>query len=279
MIKSIYLRGGLGNQFFQYKYALYLRLITPHTPVILNTHFLNLHSSSLFSTLICDNFFTHTSLISPILKTLFMISRRFHQLHEPLSFHEVCKNSNHFTGYYQFPYPTHIDQHLLSHIRPLLHTHLSDIDPIKACVIHYRSGDYLDTVNNCNLGSLTSQYYFDALSKIPSDLPWTVVSNASEDDHRHFISRLRSINPNYVPQDHLLGPFCLSDQLSKDILSFLSASYLILANSSFSAALAQISVNSILTLYPYPWFANPEYQQLPISLSKLWTPVPSAFHV
>jgi hypothetical protein len=277
----VFLRGGIGNQFFQWAYANKLKN-DGHT-VKLNTTFLKTRTENqasgklelltLFSQL---NFpLCNWKLLKPAEFAIRRMGKLVGVLEDDhLTTHPRFFRRLHY-GYYQTDGV--INNKTLFQAKQLVHIDLmhSKIDG-NYCVLHVRAGDYLSNLYNFNnMGLLSVEYQVRAgkilLEKYPNndliivsdnELVSGLVLNVLKEAHGSRVSLLSTV----------IGR---SETQIDAISVMLSAQAISLSNSSFSAMCALLG-KSIEVLYPHPWFRAPDLQYIsPVLMN--WSAIPAEF--
>lgn len=278
MNKFVFLRGGLGNQFFQWVYA--LNLNNQGYTVNLDTSFLrkiknnqatgNLELEKIFKNLHLDksNIFLKFNSLQPL------ISRSLNILH--LSSDDNSDKSRKFNfGYYQN------NQYFNEKIISIIKNSIDDIffqryvkPNNNYCAVHIRSGDYKNNKYNFQeIGILSSNYYKSALSELNKTHKGIDIVVISDDEKwaKEIFSEIKISNRIIYLSD-------INNQFSdwECALSYLkNATALICANSSFSALSAYIGQHENI-YYPSPWMQGSSLKNIsPLEIK--WTAIQSEF--
>lgn len=280
MKTRVFLRGGMGNQFFQWLYA--MTLTASHDSVVLDTSFLRKVSGNQGSgkleleSVLVDLKLPqeHTPQIWRVERIFTRIARLFGLLQtEPTPHLSPKKRGRYHYGYYQ--HPNQLDVMMIHRAKQLvqhgLRTQPANINPYAA--IHIRGGDYQSSrYNRTEIGLLHQSYYdqiFRVLTEKHPSLVWLVVS----DDY----ARARQIVAAQNPQkmlflDTLLGG---QDTPRAAFQALLNAHVLCCANSSFSAMAGYLG-NATAVYAPEPWFRGKGLAHLNPTLSH-WHTVAAHF--
>lgn len=273
----VFLRGGLGNQFFQWLHATSLVMTTPSCEAVLDTTFLRKRRNNQASgRLELEEIFTdlvHQVGYLPVPVALEPLLSRSTRL---LGLTATDVNAENlwwanrpkpfFYGYYQRP-PIG-GQRVLQRARSLLKPSLT-APPLHSSylAIHIRAGDYGKVrYNREMIGMLAEDYYTNAAAALASSVPNTRIIVISDDAAAAagLLPRL-SAAAGGVPVetlDHLLGRPNRPD----DALRFLlNAAALATANSSFSAMAAYLG-GATYIVSPQPWFRGDALAHLDPSL-------------
>lgn len=262
---AVFLRGGLGNQFYQWIFALQLQ--EQGIAVTLDDSFIRtIDGNQAMGTVELHKVFS--SLHMPITSRLQRV-KRVEPLYVRLAHatgilrmegrNEVLPGRArlHY-GYYQNP--SHcteaISRKILDSVRPEFRprahpTFPNNLRTKKYAAIHIRGGDYKQVgYNFSELGLLAQAYYARAIaSPVVADLPIIVVS----DDDRRARRIIEALVPSGREVSHLTD---LTSNASDPMLALsvmLSADALVCANSSFSAMSGYL--NPIAQIIgPSPWF-------------------------
>lgn len=288
-METIFLRGGLGNQFYQWVYALALQ--ESGAPVCLDSSFVRkvagnqalgeVELSKLFVDLRMPVTarFTRVGAFEPVfVRVAHAVSalqiehrRKWLPLQPRLHY-----------GYYQTGeyYSSAVAQAVSSRMHPGFSRSSNPLLPpqlvgSRYAAVHLRGGDYSSSgYNRTELGLLSTPYYREALARLSdSGLPIVVVSDdpprarkiideAGGSTHRQNILHLDGISPN-------------SSNPLVALSVMLAAERLVCANSSFSAMSGFLNQGADI-YYPYPWFRGKSLRTTAPVLSK-WHPIPAAF--
>jgi len=284
----IFLRGGLGNQFFQWLHA--TRLAQQHTgiEIVLDTSFLQprrdnqaagkLELGTLFSDIghrvvRFDWARRFEPVLSRATRMLGMAdtdeNTRRHRppCAKPLPFHY---------GYYQTPdeFTVTVAQYARSLVKPALR-----VRPLTEyyAALHIRSGDYnASDYNRHVIGSLTDDYYVAAAAALlqhAPDLRIVVVSDDAVAAARLLPVIAKSTGATRIDTlDGLLG----RDNRPAEALHYLlNARILATANSSFSAMAAYVGAATHV-IAPQPWFRGSALSGMDPSLIA-WSRVRATF--
>jgi hypothetical protein len=280
MKNHVFLRGGMGNQFFQWLYA--MTLATTRDSVVLNTSFLrkvsgNQGSGKLELESVLTNLqlpLYHTPQIWRIERIFTRLARLLGLLHTDTSLPpKNPRRACYHYGYYQ--HPAQLNAAMISHAK-LLIQHSLRTNPFnlnRYAAIHIRGGDYRNSnYNRKKIGLLDQVYYeqvFDLLTKKHPGLTWLVVS----DDY----AWARKIMISQDPKKMTYLDTLLTGQ-ETPITAFqalLNADVLCCANSSFSAMAGYLG-NASAIYTPAPWFRSQSLVHLNPALSH-WHTVAAHF--
>ncbi len=280
MNTRVFLRGGLGNQFFQWVYALSLH--TNGQRVALDSSFLRkMRSNQATGQLELEKVFTE--LLLPIQQTSGLwrvehVATRIAKLlgllqTESTSLQTVQKVAPFQYGYYQQAH--HFTPQLQQQVHALVQPHFRHKDPrlTHYAAIHIRGGDYATSRYNRNqIGKLSLTYYrrvFSILTQQYPHLIWLIVS----DDYpwaRHIARELQVTQAIFL-DTHLGGRETALDALK----ALRNADVLFCANSSFSAMAGYLGQTQ--TVYaPTPWFRGPRLAHVNPVMAN-WHPIESVF--
>lgn len=258
MKTRVFLRGGMGNQFFQWLYA--MTLTASHDSVVLDTSFLRkvsgnqgsgkLELESVLADLQLPR--QHTPQIWRVERIFTRIARLFGLLktdsNPPL---KTPKRVRYHYGYYQ--HPRQLDVVMIHRakqlVQPDLRARPSGINHYAA--IHIRGGDYQSSrYNRTEIGLLHPSYYdqiFRVLTEKHPGLTWLVVS----DDY----ARARQVVAAQDSQKmHFLDTLLDGQESPRAAFqALLNADVLCCANSSFSAMAGYLG-NATAVYAPDPWF-------------------------
>lgn len=258
----VFLRGGLGNQFFQWMHALHLLESQPALNVVLNTTFLRrrprnqaagqLELSRVFSQLFLQT--TRWPLAArwePLLSRVGRMSRLV-STDSPSRQEEARPHWFHY-GYYQTPssFTADVRQRVRSSLRPEFSAR-----PVEApySAIHVRAGDYQASTYNRNaIGVLADDYYAAAAAALGITRGSGALLIVSDDPvvARRLQQRIQRETDGAVR--------CLEDVVGRpntpdEALHYLiHARSLATANSSFSAMAAYLGEPKTV-IAPSPWF-------------------------
>ncbi len=286
---AVFLRGGMGNQFFQWIYALHL--MEQGNAVTLDDSFLRP---------INGNQAAGTFELNKVFKTLYMpITSRLRHIKqtEPL-FVRLAHSAGllniegrrqllpgkarlHY-GYYQSPayWTATVCRKVFDSVRPDFRPRAYPTFPHslrmrKYAAIHIRGGDYKKLGYNISeLGLLTQDYYARAIeSPVVAGLPIVVVS----DDDQRARRIIEALAPCGREVLHLTDLVASASDPMLALSIILSADSLICANSSFSAMggylnpIAQVS-------RPSPWFRGSSLSNISPARPQ-WLSVASTFEL
>jgi hypothetical protein len=289
----VFLRGGLGNQFFQWVYALHLS--QQGQAVCLDTHFLRQKSGNQAAGVLeLNRLFKdlHLPLFAKYTPTK---KGRYFQKLEPLltraaaaigwlendrPAHAKNRLAPWQYGYYQSA--DFLTPGLLKQLKTWIHPQMQQApDPLRDksyTALHIRAGDYgANRYNFEQIGRLSLSYYvqtFEALSTtLRQNEPLIIVT-----DDAAFGAQVRDTLRRMAPsQDIDLLSACLSrPESSEDALqTLLNARCLSIANSSFSAMAAWLGKAEKI-LAPQPWFKGTKLSHMrPVAPD--WTALPALF--
>lgn len=284
-VVRVFLRGGLGNQFFQWLHASRIAMKHPDRAVVLDTSFLRQHrGNQALGQLELNSLLTNlvhpvvawpwAKPIEPLLSRLARVlglvdvdGLNAAQSDGPLRFQY---------GYYQTAaeYPAPIERLARSLVRPALC--ISPM-PLDYAALHVRSGDYLKAgYNRTTIGSLTASYYAKACAAMAAQAPGQPILVISDD-----LAAAARLMPLLSEQS--ASPLvCLDTHLGRsntaaDALHFLlNARYLATANSSFSAMAAYLG-KAEQVFAPHPWFRGGSLAALDPSRDE-WQRLPAHFN-
>lgn len=280
MKTRVFLRGGMGNQFFQWLYA--MTLTATHDSVVLDTSFLRKVSGNqgsgkleLESVLVDLQLpLHHTPQIWRIERIFTRIARLFGLLQtEPNPPNRNPKQVRYHYGYFQ--HPSQLDAAMVNRAKQLvqhgLRTQPANIGRYAA--IHIRGGDYQSSrYNRIEIGLLQRSYYdqiFRLLAEKHPNLTWLVVS----DDY----VRAQQIVASQDSQKIIFLHTLLDGQETPRAAfqALLNANVLCCANSSFSAMASYLG-NATAVYAPDPWFRGKSLAHLNPTLSH-WHTVAAHF--
>jgi len=257
----VFLRGGLGNQFFEWLHA--LTLAESGTDVALDTSFLRkVPGNQAIGALELAKVFIELRL--PLRRTeglwraervLVRAARLLGQLHSDASPARSDLRTRYHYGYYQ--HPRHHSAHALRQarelLRPVFRTAPAGLQRYAA--IHVRGGDYAASrYNREQIGPLGPGYYCGVLQALARDWPelqWLVIS----DDYSHaraMLSPLVETNRCLFLDTHLGG----RETPDQALQALINADVLACANSSFSALAGYVG-RAHTVFAPDPWFRGP----------------------
>lgn len=268
-VSHVFLRGGLGNQFFQWLHALTLQ--EHGDAVVLDTSFLrpvpgnqaqgSLELQGVFSDLRIG--VHRTAGLWPWERVFSRAARLVGLLQTDQSVDSARPSRYHY-GYYQ--HPRHFSAAALatarSELAPRLRSRAVTVTPYAA--LHVRAGDYTTLrYNREQIGVLAPAYYAQALAHLHAKhpgLPCLVVS----DSYPHARALIASIAPAQAVAylDEHLGRAETADEALR---TFLNAQVLCCANSSFSALAGYVGHASEV-LAPMPWFRGSELSHADLAL-------------
>jgi hypothetical protein len=272
----VFLRGGIGNQFFQWVYAKNLQQKGFH--VKLNTTFLRVRKKNQTSgQLELNNLFSSVEV--PIgswkyLNLLEYVLKRLGELFKILEDdHNIeCKmqSSRYFHyGYYQTD--KFVNASIINAAKDLLHNDLKTCDIAGSfCVLHVRAGDYLTNAYNFkHMGLLSTEYHVRAGQYLLNKYPNNKLIIVSDNEQISGLV-LNALKEEYSDQVNLLSTVLGRAEGQIDaIKTMLSAQAISLSNSSFSAMCAIVG-NASDVLYPRPWFRSPDLNHVSPVLNH-WT--------
>lgn len=277
----VFLRGGIGNQFFQWVYALNLQKNGFH--VKLNSSFLKIRKDNQTSGKIELNNLL-LSLELPVVSWNYISSlefafRRLALLAGVLEddrhvYHNQGSRFFHY-GYYQVN--RFLDDSVVQSAKGLLRSELRVCDIAGSfCVLHVRAGDYLTNSHNfTHMGLLSVDYHVAAGQYLLKHYPNNKLIIVSDDNI------LSGVVLNKLAEGGLERVRLLSDVLGRNetqldaIKTMLSAEAISLSNSSFSAMCAVLG-KATNVLYPRPWFKSQKLFHVSPVLDK-WTMRPAIF--
>lgn len=256
----VFLRGGMGNQFFEWLYA--LTLLESGINVALDASFLRkVRGNQAVGEV--ELFKAFSDLRMPLrsapelwrVEPLFV--RLVHLLGQLCTDSDASKNSKsgrYHYGYYQ--HPRYFSESALRHARQLLRPALraNPTNLHRYAALHIRRGDYASSkYNREQIGVVGYAYYhavLQALAENWPELPVLIVS----DDYAHARSLLEPVT---LSTRHLFLDSHLEDQETPDqaLQTMLNAEILACANSSFSAMAGYLG-NALAVFAPTPWFRS-----------------------
>lgn len=257
----VFLRGGIGNQFFQWVYARSLQQNGFH--VKLNTTFLKVRQKNQTSgKLELHKLFS--SLELPIsswryLNSLEFVFKRLGLLVGVLEDdrHVGCKPESAYFHYGYYQTNKFLNDSIVYRAKELLHADLKtcDIDG-NFCVLQVRAGDYLtNTYNFRHMGLLSTEYHVGAGQYLLEKYPKNKLIIVS-DNEQISVLVLNKLKERYLDRVSLLSTVLRRGEDQVDaIKTMLSAEAMSLSNSSFSAMCAILGRASDV-LYPRPWFRS-----------------------
>ena len=282
-MKVVYLRGGLGNQFFQWVHALWLR--ERGFNVVLDASFLTRRrGNQALGRLELSDVFRSLEIevrVSDTLRMLEPVWKRVEALRGRLASgaasdgNIISPRTHHHYGYFQtakyFDGLQQVDLRALLHIE-FINPEIRGIDPsLEFSAMHVRRGDYQGSAyNSAVIGALTPEYYKTALAalKDKSNLPVLIVT----DDPNFVRTHIASSNENVLLIDDLVSN--ASDPMTA-LKVMLRADVLSCANSSFSAMAGYLGAHSSV-IAPAPWFRGQTAEGLdPIRTH--WQLLPAVF--
>ncbi|KAA0891238.1 hypothetical protein [Oryzomonas rubra] len=277
----VFLRGGIGNQFFQWAYA--KKLQSEGLSVKLNTAFLKTKKRNQASgTLELLNLFS--SIDIPVcawkhLRPLEFVVKRLGKLVGVLEDDHLTDKPRpsrclHY-GHYQMGEV--LNTLVLAKAKELIHPNLMQSEiPGNYCVLHVRAGDYLSNAYNfAHMGLLSIEYQVRAANLLLDRYPRNdlIIVSDNEQFSSLVLNALKTTNRNRVS---LLSKVLRRNESQSDaITAMLSAEAISLSNSSFSAMCALLGKSGEV-LYPRPWFISPDLHYISPVLNH-WTALPSDF--
>jgi hypothetical protein len=258
MDMRVFLRGGLGNQFFQWMHA--RRLALAGHEVVLDTSFLRARAGNQAAgRLELEEVFSdlrHRVVHIPQLWRVERIVSRLARWGGLMQGDEPCARQASATLHYgYFQVALDLQGALVQQARVALQPALlaNDIPLDRYAAIHLRLGDYQQSqYNRTQLGLLGLDYYRAACARLHTSapLPWLVVS----DDYTAARRLCRALALPGQPQIHFLDEQLGGhDTPRRALQALLQARTLVCANSSFSAMAGYLG--RATTVYaPRPWF-------------------------
>lgn len=257
----VFLRGGLGNQFFEWLHA--LSLSERKQLVVLDTSFLRqVRKNQAAGRLELAEIFTDLQLALRHMPELWRIEPAFTRLARICGYLQtdapIATPGRGFLHYGYYQHPRHFSTTAVKTARALLKPALRVADTTlgRYAAIHIRGGDYATSrYNREQIGLIAPEYYkrvFQKLSAQHPDLTWLIVS----DDYRHarkLTDKTRSGGRVVYLDQHLGRPETAQDAL----MAMLNAKVLCCANSSFSAMAGYLGDASHIYA-PMPWFRGTE---------------------
>jgi len=279
MKTNVFLRGGMGNQFFQWLYA--MSLAESNNAVILDTSFLRKVSGNQVSgTLELESVLSdlhlplhHTPQLWRLERVFSRVARMLGKLQTEPQPSSNSRLARYQYGYYQQPnfLNTTLIQRAQNLVRPDLRAKFPCLTHYAA--IHVRGGDYQTSrYNRMEIGLLGQRYYdeiFNLLAQKHNDLPLLIVS----DDY----ARARQLLAAQDPQKLIyLDTLLYEKETPLDAFkALLNAKILCCANSSFSAMAGYLGTASE-TYAPKPWFRGDNLAHINPTLPN-WHPVAAHF--
>ena len=259
----VFLRGGIGNQFFQWVYAKNLQ--QKGINVKLNSTFLKVRENNqtsgnqelhkLFTSLdLTISYWKYTNSLEFAFKRLGLLTG----ILEDDRHYEFKSDSAYFHyGYYQSN--KFLSDSIVCRAKELLHADLKscDIDG-NFCVLHVRAGDYLtNTYNFRHMGLLSTEYHVGAGQYLLEKYPKNKLIIVS-DNEQISVLVLNKLRERYLDRVSLLSTVLRRGEDQVDaIKTMLSAEAMSISNSSFSAMCAILGKAGDV-LYPRPWFRSPD---------------------
>jgi hypothetical protein len=280
MKTRVFLRGGMGNQFFQWLYA--MTLTTSHDSVVLDTSFLRKVAGNQGSgKLELESVLSGLQLPLRSTPHLWRVERIFTRIVRLFGLLQTEPNPRtknpirvrYHYGYYQ--HPSHLNVAMIDRAKQLVQHDLRT-QPAhlhRYAAIHIRGGDYqASRYNRTEIGLLHPSYYeqiFRLLTEKHPGLTWLVVS----DDY----ARARQIAASQDTQKILFLDTLLDGQETPRAAfqALLNANVLCCANSSFSAMAGYLG-NATAVYAPDPWFRGHGLAHLNPTLNH-WNPVAAHF--
>lgn len=255
-ISRVFLRGGLGNQFFEWLHA--LTLAESGADVALDASFLRkIHGNQALGEIELVKVFSNLQLPVHCTRGLWLAeplfvraARMLGQLHTDAHPAKTCARYHY--GYYQHPRYSNGQamQQARELLRPALRSPLKGLHHYAA--LHVRGGDYAGLrYNREQIGQLGAGYYIQILNTLKRDFPRLPVMVIS-DDYTHARTLLRPLASRGDCQflDTYLGGRETAEQA---LQALLNAEILACANSSFSALAGYVG-NAYKVFAPTPWF-------------------------
>ncbi|CAM3852191.1 hypothetical protein [Paracidovorax anthurii] len=257
----VFLRGGLGNQFFEWLHA--LTLAESGADVALDTSFLRkVRGNQAIGEVELAKVFTDLRL--PLRRTqglwraepvFVRAARLLGQLRTDASSADGSTPARFHYGYYQ--HPRHFSERALlqarERLRPALRTAPAGLSRYAA--LHVRGGDYAALrYNREQIGPLGAGYYRSVLQALERDWPELPVLVIS-DDYAHARALLAPLMPpdrGLFLDTHLGG----NDTAEQALQALINADVLACANSSFSAMAGYLG-GARAVFAPAPWFRGP----------------------
>ncbi|WP_312588027.1 alpha-1,2-fucosyltransferase [Comamonas terrigena] len=278
----VFLRGGLGNQFFQWIYA--QSLYESGTPVKLNVTFLKLRKNNQTSGKL-ELLHVISSIDIPIVEWHMMRRYEFliKRVAKFLGILSDDRSSKKFPwsfmhyGYYQSS--EYLSNYSIKKAKNLINIDIKSgkfISDLGAhSVLHIRAGDYLSNEFNFkNMGLLSTEYHVLAARKMLEKYKNNklIVVTDNESIASLVIERLNDYDGRVFLLSEILGR---SETQIDAIKTMVSAQAISLSNSSFSAMCAILG-SADEVIYPSPWFRAQELQHISPVL-KEWTGIESIF--
>jgi hypothetical protein len=259
MTARVFLRGGLGNQFFEWLHA--LTLAESGAMIALDTSFLRkVRGNQAAGEVELSRFFT--TLCLPLchvqglwrIEPLFVRAARILGLlrTDVASSLEAPMVTRYHYGYYQHPahFSERARQQACQLLRPALRSPPTGL--LRYAALHVRGGDYATSRHNREqLGLLGGSYYRRALRALERDWPGLPVVVVS-DDYAHARKMIEPLV--YTDRYSFLDHHLLGEETAEQALqALLNAEVLVCANSSFSAMAGYLGVAQTV-FAPAPWF-------------------------
>lgn len=276
----VFLRGGLGNQFFQWMHARQLALAGQ--AVVLDTSFLRARAGNQAAgRLELEEVFgdlQHRIVHVPHLwRAERIVSRlaRWTGLLQGDAPHPRAATAPWQYGYFQVPLDPcgQAVQQARAALQPALRAPVVKLDRYAA--IHLRLGDYQRSrYNRTQLGLLGPDYYRAACARLQAQdvRPWLVVSDDYDAARRRMGELALTGRPQIFFLDELLGG---RDTPRQALVALLHAEALVCANSSFSAMAGYLGRASEVHA-PRPWFRGAALSHLDPAAAA-WTRVDARF--
>jgi len=273
MNKRVILKGGFGNQLFQWGFAHYLQSLGHRVSLIAYETSRSGSIQSQYSQIRglmegCECIKMETQyLTTPIYRGFRDVQSLRHPLRKIPGFyqnfdsnafqaisHKEMGRTRNFSGYFQnYKFIKRVERILVSELQAYLKWHGSNNKVNNngyPNVLHARRGDYATPSHFSNIGILSSSYYKKATNLIDVS-PWIALT----DDPQNILDITSRIQI-----DHVLGPLAL------DTLGALSAmansSNLIISNSTLAWWGGLLSIHQGgRVLAPAPWFREDKYYQ------------------
>lgn len=284
---TVFLRGGLGNQFFQWIYA--LNLSERGLSVALDKSFLRpLRGNQAIGEVELKNLFDDVQL--PITARFTHVGRAepmYVRIAHVASFLLIegrkpilpGKPRLHY-GYYQTPryYTPTVRAQVHRALKPQYGSKSHELFPRRLsdtayAAVHLRGGDYMQSgYNFAELGVLSKEYYRKALTAVAeSNLPIVIVS----DDERRARNIVTEVGMNALAIHHLSDIVTNSNNPMLALSIMLNADQLVCANSSFSALCGYLNPRAKV-FFPSPWFRGESLDGTSPALNN-WHSLSSAF--
>ncbi|MDA8519714.1 hypothetical protein [Acidovorax sp. NCPPB 4044] len=266
----VFLRGGLGNQFFEWLHA--LTLAGAGADVALDTSFLRkarnnqtlgrLELAGVFAELKLP--LRHTGALWRIEPAFVRAARLLGALRTDARVADGSRPARYHYGYYQHPrhFSAQALQQAREQLRQALRTPPAGLQRYAA--LHVRGGDYAALpYNREQIGQLGAGYYRRVVEALERDWPglqWLIVS----DDYAHARTVLAPLLPagrGVFLRDHLGG----SETAEQALQALANADVLACANSSFSALAGYVG-RAHTVFSPAPWFRGPALAETDPSL-------------